>query len=61
VLAILGGGHGRRLVEHVLDWARGQGMSRVTLLADKDNAATLDFYWRLGFEESAMAVRRKRL
>lgn len=53
-----GGGHGRRLVEHVLAWAHGEGMSRVTLLADKDNATALAFYERLGFEESAMMVRR---
>lgn len=55
-----GGGHGRRLVEHVLGWAHSQGMSRVTLLADKDNQAALDFYRRLGFEESALVVRRCR-
>ncbi|KAF0166427.1 MAG: GCN5-related N-acetyltransferase [Rhodocyclaceae bacterium] len=56
-----GGGHGRRLVEHVLAWAAAEGMPRVTLLADKDNAAALAFYERLGFEESAMAVRRLKL
>lgn len=55
-----GGGHGRRLVEHVLAWAADQGMSRVTLLADKDNTAALAFYERLGFEESALVVRRRR-
>ncbi len=55
-----GGGHGRRLVEHVLAWAAGEGMSRITLLADKDNAAALAFYERLGFEKSAMVVRRFR-
>ena len=55
------GGHGRQLVEHVLAWARNQGMRRVTLLADKDNAAALRFYEKLGFEESAMVVRRRRL
>ena len=55
-----GGGHGRQLVEHVLHWAAGQGMSRVTLLADKDNRAALSFYARLGFEESALVVRRFR-
>lgn len=55
-----GGGHGRRLVEHVLAWAATEGMSRVTLLADKDNHAALAFYQRLGFEESAMVVRRFR-
>ena len=56
-----GSGHGRQLVEHVLAWAKNEGMPRVTLLADRDNAAALDFYERLGFEKSAMVVRRKRL
>lgn len=55
-----GHGHGRRLVGHVLAWAAVEGMSRVTLLADRDNAAALAFYARLGFEESAMVVRRFR-
>ena len=55
-----GGGHGRQLVEHVLAWAVDQGMSRVTLLADKDNTTALAFYERLGFEESALVVRRRR-
>jgi GNAT superfamily N-acetyltransferase len=54
-----GGGHGRRLVEHVLDWAREQGMTRVTLLADRDNHAALDFYRKLGFGSSNMVVLRK--
>ncbi len=53
-----GGGHGRRLVEHVIAWARATGMRRVTLLADKDNAVALAFYQRLGFQDSAMVVRR---
>ena len=53
-----GSGHGRQLVEHMLHWAASEGMQRVTLLADKDNAAALAFYERLGFEESAMVVRR---
>lgn len=52
---------GRRLVEHVLDWARDNGMPRVTLLADKDNSPALAFYERLGFERSAMRVLRKNL
>ena len=56
-----GAGHGRRLVEHVLFWAAHEGMSRVTLLANRNNAAALAFYERLGFEESALVVRRKRL
>jgi GNAT superfamily N-acetyltransferase len=59
--AYRGGGLGRKLIEHVLDWARSQGMARVTLLADRDNTPALDFYASLGFEKSAMTVRRKNL
>ena len=54
-------GLGRKLVEHVCEWARSEGMTRVTLLADKDNAQALGFYERLGFENSAMVVKRKPL
>lgn len=54
-------GLGRRLVTHVLDWAAKEGMSRVTLLADRDNAPALAFYERLGFQPSAMRVLRKHL
>ena len=54
-----GAGLGRRLAEHVCEWARAQGMTRVTLLADEANAPALAFYERLGFQESAMVVRRR--
>jgi GNAT superfamily N-acetyltransferase len=54
-----GEGLGRRLVEHVMAWAREQGMMRVTLLADRDNRAALDFYRELGFVSSHMTVLRK--
>lgn len=56
-----GGGRGRALVEHVCDWARSQGMTRVTLLADQDNTPALAFYEKLGFAKSAMVVRRRNL
>lgn len=56
-----GKGLGRRLVEHVLAWAKTEGMARVTLLADRDNKAALDFYRKLGFEHSHMVVLRRRL
>jgi len=54
-------GLGRPLVAHVSAWAKDEGMTRVTLLADQDNAAALAFYAQLGFENSAMVVRRKPL
>lgn len=54
-----GRGYGRALVDHVVAWARAEGMPRVTLLADRDNAAALAFYQRLGFAFSAMRVLRR--
>lgn len=54
-----GSGLGRQLVEHILAWAAANGLPRVTLLADQDNAPALMFYERLGFEHSAMRVLRK--
>jgi GNAT superfamily N-acetyltransferase len=56
-----GNGLGRKLVEHILAWAKAEGLTRVTLLADKDNTAALDFYRRLGFDDSHMMVMRKPL
>jgi len=52
-------GYGRQLVEHILAWAAANGLPRITLLADQDNAPALAFYGRLGFEYSAMRVLRK--
>lgn len=59
--AFRGQGLGRRLVEHIFDWAAAEEMPRVTLLADRDNAPALAFYERLGFAPSAMRVLRKTL
>lgn len=56
-----GSGLGCRLVEHVMTWAREQGMTRITLLADRDNQAALDFYHKLGFAASHMVVLRNSL
>jgi GNAT superfamily N-acetyltransferase len=52
---------GRLLISHVLDWAQARGLTRVTLLADQDNARALAFYRKLGFASSAMSVWRKNL
>ena len=56
-----GGGLGRQLVEHVLTWAKRRGIVRATLLTDRSNQPALDFYHRLGFKDSHMAVLRKML
>jgi ribosomal protein S18 acetylase RimI-like enzyme len=56
-----GRGQGRMLVQHVLAWAKAEGMVRVTLLADSDNTAALDFYGKLDFCQSNMRVLRKSL
>ena len=56
-----GKGLGRRLLEHVLDWACKQGMMRVTLLADHDNHTAINFYQKLGFDFSQMKVLRKKM
>jgi len=52
---------GQRLVDHVFAWAKAEGMTRVTLLADEDNAKAHGFYHELGFETSHMLVMRKNL
>jgi GNAT superfamily N-acetyltransferase len=54
-----GNGLGKKLVRHVLDWASAQGITRATLLADRENKAALDFYRKLGFADSHMRVMRK--
>lgn len=56
-----GQGLGRRLIEHVIAWARDEGMARVTLLTDADNYRAQATYGRLGFSLSAMRVMRRPL
>jgi GNAT superfamily N-acetyltransferase len=56
-----GRGLGRRLVEHVLDWARREGYLRVTLLVDEANTRVFPFYESLGFARSAMVAYRQAL
>lgn len=55
-----GRGLGRLLVDHIVRWATENGLPRITLLADQDNAPALAFYARMGFAPSAMRVLRKR-
>jgi ribosomal protein S18 acetylase RimI-like enzyme len=53
--AARGGGLGRALLAAAEAWARAQGALRVQLLADRENAAALDFYARIGFGRTRMA------
>jgi GNAT superfamily N-acetyltransferase len=53
-----GQGYGRMLVNRVCAWVVEAGMSRITLLADKDNEAALRFYAHMAFKPSAMTVLR---
>jgi len=47
---------GRRLVQHVRQWAGAQGIVRLTLLADRSNSAALRFYESEGFASSETMV-----
>jgi len=49
---------GRRLIDHVIDWAIANGMPRITLLADQNNVPALNFYKQMGFCASTMRVLR---
>jgi putative acetyltransferase len=48
--AYRGRGHGRRLLQHVVDWAAQQGARRVTAWSDIRLTASHPVYERLGFQ-----------
>ncbi|HBI15728.1 MAG TPA: GNAT family N-acetyltransferase [Desulfobulbaceae bacterium] len=54
-----GHGIGRRLVEHLVDWAGTYNATRIQLLADTTNTSALQFYQRLGFEQTRMICLRR--
>lgn len=49
-----GQGLGRQLLSRLTDWARGQGATRMQLLADCNNQPALDYYRHLGWQETAL-------
>lgn len=53
-----GHGYGTRLLHYAMDFARERGFSRITLLTDKPNRRSQDFYLRHGFVESDMIPLR---
>jgi GNAT superfamily N-acetyltransferase len=54
-----GTGVGRRLLDALEAWARGQGATRLQLLADRENAPALRFYERLGWRGTQLVALRR--
>ena len=52
-------GIGRNIIGKAISWASTQGMTRLQLLADSDNAPARDFYRRIGWNETGMICLRK--
>lgn len=56
-----GQGVGRSLVAGLEEWACRRGIGRLQLLADRNNAAGLEFYRALGWQKTELICLRKRL
>ncbi|MEI7707846.1 MAG: GNAT family N-acetyltransferase [Chlorobium sp.] len=54
-------GLGSLLINHAMEFARKEGLGRITLLTDGDNEAAQQFYRSKGFSPSEMVVFRKLL
>jgi GNAT superfamily N-acetyltransferase len=53
-----GQGYGSKLLEHAVKFAKEKKFLRITLLTDRDNAASKKFYLQRGFVESDMIPLR---
>lgn len=56
-----GRGVGGRLLDYLADWARSRGITRLQLLADRDNPPALAFYRAKGWSETSLIALRKPL
>jgi GNAT superfamily N-acetyltransferase len=56
-----GRGYGTRLLRAAVDWARREGIARITLLTDSNNSGARGLYLRHGFAASAMQPLRLHL
>ena len=54
-------GIGSLLINHAIEFARQEGLGRITLLTDGDNDAAQQFYQSKGFSKSEMVVLRQLL
>ncbi|MHB8791279.1 MAG: GNAT family N-acetyltransferase [Desulfobulbaceae bacterium] len=55
-----GRGVGRMLMEALQSWAAARNVTRLQLLADRNNAPALDFYRRLGWQHTDLICLRTR-
>ncbi|MDA3959905.1 MAG: GNAT family N-acetyltransferase [Planctomycetota bacterium] len=56
--AYRGRGIGSELLSSLATWARGAGLSRLQLLADRDNLAALDFYLKHAWDQTSLIALR---
>lgn len=54
-----GKGIGSLLLEHITNWAKGQKLKRIQLLADKDNLPALAFYLGRAWKKTNLICLRK--
>ncbi len=54
-----GRGFGRALLEHLIDWSKCRGLSRLQLLADRENQPARDFYRKEGWATTSLIALRK--
>jgi len=54
-----GRGVGGALLEHLVGWAQNRGLTRLQLLADRDNQPALDFYRKEAWATSSLIALRK--
>ena len=56
-----GKGVGRELLAALEQWATARKIARLQLLADRNNAAALEFYRKLGWQPTELICQRRRL
>lgn len=56
-----GKGIGRELIAALEQWAASRKVGRLQLLADRNNAAALEFYHELGWQPTELICQRRRL
>jgi GNAT superfamily N-acetyltransferase len=54
-----GQGIGQALMSHLEDWAQKQGLTRLQLLADRDNHPALTFYKKQGWSVTSLIALRR--